>query len=277
MQNRTRISGVMHAVLPTDGIAAIESGSARLSARSCDCHPKCRAIPSISPITRSHLRLHETHFSGDFHVNAKCRASYRKESARARVRSAAAKAARMQRAKTAPRSISPGLVYACATSRSRTRPPRRPLAGGRHSREGHLASHTGAGVRCSHCTRCSRREPAARHPSWDGPPKFIVPLTQMPSLRATARLTLGPSRFALRDLDARGGDLAVRGLYAVRAEHRWARSLSRRGCCPRGSASTTKGSASTFSGSTGGSTKRRGSVMRLTEEDHASRSRIAHP
>jgi hypothetical protein len=48
-------------------------------------------------------------------------------------------------------------------------------------------------------------------------------LTHMPQLAARARLSLGRHRLALRDIAARGGDLAFRGMYAsVAAGHRGA-------------------------------------------------------
>jgi hypothetical protein len=51
-------------------------------------------------------------------------------------------------------------------------------------------------------------------------PKAFSGLTSMPSLLASARLTVGAHQLALRDVDARGGDLALRGRYVVRGDHR---------------------------------------------------------
>jgi hypothetical protein len=45
-------------------------------------------------------------------------------------------------------------------------------------------------------------------------------LTQVPHLLASARLTLGAGRLALRDVNIHGGDVALRGLYAIRDKHR---------------------------------------------------------
>jgi hypothetical protein len=54
------------------------------------------------------------------------------------------------------------------------------------------------------------------HSSW---PR-MVGLTQIPHLAASARVTLGAHRLALDDVDAEGGDVALRGMYAMRDTHR---------------------------------------------------------
>jgi hypothetical protein len=51
-------------------------------------------------------------------------------------------------------------------------------------------------------------------------PKAVVGLTDMPHLLATVRLIGAAHELALLDLDARGGDLELRGSYAVRDGHR---------------------------------------------------------
>ncbi|MDP9151319.1 MAG: hypothetical protein M3O36_15460 [Myxococcota bacterium] len=53
-----------------------------------------------------------------------------------------------------------------------------------------------------------------------GLPKMFVGLVRMPQLSASARLTMGARRVALRDLDAHGGDLSIRGVYVLGQEHR---------------------------------------------------------
>ncbi len=54
----------------------------------------------------------------------------------------------------------------------------------------------------------------------NGLPKIFVGLTRMPHLSATARLTMGARRVALRDLAARGGDLSIDGTYVLGQDHR---------------------------------------------------------
>ncbi len=53
----------------------------------------------------------------------------------------------------------------------------------------------------------------------DSLPRFLVGLTDMPRLHASAQLDLAPGRLVLSALDARGGDIAVRGVYVVRNDH----------------------------------------------------------
>jgi hypothetical protein len=54
----------------------------------------------------------------------------------------------------------------------------------------------------------------------DSLPRFLVGLTDMPRLRGSAQLDLAPGLLVLSSLDARGGDIAVRGAYVVRDDHR---------------------------------------------------------
>ena len=51
-------------------------------------------------------------------------------------------------------------------------------------------------------------------------PRFVVPLIAMPGLRASVRLVAAADQLAMLDLDARGGNVALRGSYAVRGAHR---------------------------------------------------------
>jgi hypothetical protein len=53
----------------------------------------------------------------------------------------------------------------------------------------------------------------------DSLPRFLVGLTDMPRLHGSAQLDLAPGLFVLSALDARGGDIAVRGVYVVRDDH----------------------------------------------------------
>jgi hypothetical protein len=50
----------------------------------------------------------------------------------------------------------------------------------------------------------------------DSLPRFVVGLIAMPGLRASTRAVVAPHQLALLDLDARGGNVAVRGSYAAR-------------------------------------------------------------
>lgn len=53
----------------------------------------------------------------------------------------------------------------------------------------------------------------------DSLPRFLVGLTDMPRLHGSAELDLAPGLLVLSSLDARGGDIAVRGAYVVRDDH----------------------------------------------------------
>ena len=53
----------------------------------------------------------------------------------------------------------------------------------------------------------------------DSLPRFLVGLTDMPRLHGSAQLDLAPGLLVLSSLDARGGDIAVRGAYVVRDDH----------------------------------------------------------
>jgi hypothetical protein len=60
-------------------------------------------------------------------------------------------------------------------------------------------------------------------------PKIALALTDMSSLRASARVVAAPDELALLDLDAHGGDLALRGSYAVRHRHRRGALVAKKG------------------------------------------------
>jgi hypothetical protein len=53
----------------------------------------------------------------------------------------------------------------------------------------------------------------------DSLPRFLVGLTDMPRLQGSAQLDLAPGLLVLSALDARGGDIAVRGTYVARDDH----------------------------------------------------------
>jgi len=55
---------------------------------------------------------------------------------------------------------------------------------------------------------------ADARPALRGLPDIVAKLVEMPGLRASARLHVGANGFAVQDLRARGGDVAVRGDYA---------------------------------------------------------------
>jgi hypothetical protein len=54
----------------------------------------------------------------------------------------------------------------------------------------------------------------------DSVPKFLVGLADMPRLEAYARVRLAPHAFVVSDVSASGGDVAVRGAYAIHGEDR---------------------------------------------------------
>jgi hypothetical protein len=49
----------------------------------------------------------------------------------------------------------------------------------------------------------------------NGFPKILAGLVSMPHLSGFAHLTMAPDRVAVHDLDARGGELSLQGLYVV--------------------------------------------------------------
>jgi hypothetical protein len=51
-------------------------------------------------------------------------------------------------------------------------------------------------------------------------PKILVAITDVPRLVGSARLTVGANQFAILDLDAGGGDVALRGSYAAIGDQR---------------------------------------------------------
>ncbi|MGZ3455680.1 MAG: hypothetical protein ACXVEF_39110 [Polyangiales bacterium] len=51
-------------------------------------------------------------------------------------------------------------------------------------------------------------------------PKIVLRITDVPHLDASARLVVAPHELGLLDLDARGGNFALRGSYATRNGHR---------------------------------------------------------
>ncbi|AKU96752.1 hypothetical protein AKJ09_03416 [Labilithrix luteola] len=51
------------------------------------------------------------------------------------------------------------------------------------------------------------------------PPMIVRRLTMVPHFEAHARVSAGPSRIVVHELQAHGGDLAVHGLVGLRAEH----------------------------------------------------------
>jgi hypothetical protein len=59
-------------------------------------------------------------------------------------------------------------------------------------------------------------------------PRFVVRLIAMPGLRASVRLVAAADQLAMLDLDARGGNVALRGSYAVRGAHRRGAIIARK-------------------------------------------------
>jgi hypothetical protein len=62
----------------------------------------------------------------------------------------------------------------------------------------------------------------------DSLPRFVIGLIAMPGLRASARVVASAHQLAMLDLDARGGDVAIRGSYAERDDHRRAAIVARK-------------------------------------------------
>jgi len=79
-------------------------------------------------------------------------------------------------------------------------------------------------------------------------PKVLADLTHTPHLSASTRFTVGPHYFSLRQVDAHGGDLAVRGIYAVRDEHRHGAFIVEKGVLSVGIAMSDAGTHVRFFG-----------------------------
>ncbi|WP_394822211.1 hypothetical protein [Pendulispora albinea] len=195
----------LQTILPGDGIVAIESGAAHLSADLAMAGDRNVAHGTADlALSRSRLRLNETHFAGDFRVIA-----------RAHTTGAAG-------------SVFGGPILDLSGSRVQMRHVEVTHATTEASHWYGDAMLPGAIFRIAPEPRLDARilldardaNPLLAILLRDGPPKILGELAKMPRLVAAGRLILAPQHFALRRLDARGGDLAVRGLYAVKGEHR---------------------------------------------------------
>jgi hypothetical protein len=98
-------------------------------------------------------------------------------------------------------------------------------------------------------------------------PRLVVGLTDMPRLVASSRVTMGMDRLALVDVDARGGDVALRGSYATRGTRREGGFVGRKWFVSAGFGVHDEGTWLRLFGLDGWLRDRRGAVMKLLEAE----------
>jgi hypothetical protein len=96
-------------------------------------------------------------------------------------------------------------------------------------------------------------------------PGLVVRLTDMPRLVARSHVTLGVDRLAITDVDARGGDVALRGSYATRGTRREGGFVGRKAFISAGFGVNDGGTWVRFFGLDGWLRDRRGAVVELLE------------
>jgi hypothetical protein len=196
------------ALLAPGGPLAIESGAARVTADVSVSATQHSASGGVD-VTLSHggIRLNETRFSGDFHLFAGVRdfdpdrsildlSGVRFDMRDVEVRGASATTAAWNGNVSVSRAslrLDPELRFAGAVFLDAR--DARPL----------LAMLFGSGF-----------------------PKILVRLTDMPHLVASAWLSVGKGRLALLDINAGGGDVGLRGSYAIRGRRRRGAVIARK-------------------------------------------------
>jgi hypothetical protein len=190
----------LQALLPADDIVTIESGRGRVSAdvELSGSQRKATGIVDVV-LTHSGVRFHETHFVGDFHAIAHVDGVDVEQ---------------------------PGVDLAGSTLEMR------------NVRVTNASTETSSWHGDALLRKGTLRwDPQPELDAWltldardanpllaallrNDLPKVFTGLTSVPSLLASARFTVWAHQMALRDVDARGGDLALRGLYVIRGDHR---------------------------------------------------------
>jgi hypothetical protein len=190
----------LQALLPADGIVTIESGHGRASADVELSGSKGKANGVVDVVlAHSGVRFHETHFVGDFRAIAHVD-GFDVEQPTVDLSGSTLEMRNVQvtNASTETSSWSGDALLQKATFRWDPQP----------EFDAWLALDA------------RDASPLLAALLRNDLPKVFAGLTNMPSLLASARLTVGAHHLALRDVDARGGDLALHGLYVIRGDHR---------------------------------------------------------
>jgi hypothetical protein len=191
---------VLERFMPANSILAVESGRARVSA-NLEVSSTRRTAQGRLDVDLAHtgIRFNETHLAGNFKVSAQLlgydpdQDLFEVSGSRVTMRDV-----QVTNASTSTLQWQGDAVFKEATFRLRPRP----------ELEGRLT------------VEALDASPILAILLGNGLPKIFVGLTRMPHLSASARLTLGASHVALRDLDAHGGDLSIEGIYVLGQGHR---------------------------------------------------------
>ena len=189
----------LQVLLPADGILTIESGRVHVSA-DAELSASKRTATAIVDVVLAHagVRFHEVHLLGDFHVVARVQ-SFDPDQG---VVDLSGSTLEMRN------------VYVTNASTEASR-----WGGDAVMRNATLRLATSE-LDTSLTLDAYDASPILAVILQNDLPSIVAGMTSMPRLRASTRLTVGTHQFAFRDVDARGGNLALRGCYVVRGEHR---------------------------------------------------------
>ncbi len=190
----------LQAMMPKDGVLAIESGAARLDA---DVHLSSAAKSGNGRVnvtlTNAGIRLNETHFAGDFVVAGQVRGF---DPARSLIDIAGSRI-----------SMRDVAVVGSSTDTERWH-------GDIMLQQATLRLDDAPQLDADVTLDARDASPILAILLKDSLPKIFAGLTHMPRLGGNALLTLGGHTLALRNVVAQGGDIEVRGLYAVQGDHK---------------------------------------------------------
>ncbi|MGO8994594.1 MAG: hypothetical protein ACLQVI_14860 [Polyangiaceae bacterium] len=199
----------LNAFLPSPAILAVESGHAILSADISTSPPQRQASGSIDVLLADGgVRLHKTRLSGDFGVAVHLHGfdleteSADLEGSRVQIRSL-----RVTGASTDTSAWSGDFVLQSGTLRLEPHP----------KLEGDLT------------LEARDASPLLAILFRDSLPSLVAGLTKMPSFTAVTHVAIEPESLVVSDLFASGGDLALRGTYALRGEDRDAAFVVQKG------------------------------------------------
>ncbi len=190
----------LEALMPDESIVAIESGSARVSGDLEMSSTDRSAGGSIDiALPQAGIRFHETHLAGNFDVSVRL-AGYEPETNRFDVSGThfAMREVQVTNASTEASRWQGDVVLKDAT----------------------LALDPSPELEGEVSVEARDASPVLAMLLGNGLPKVFAGLTSMPHLSGKARLTMGSRRFAIRDLDVRGGDIALDGTYVVQGDQR---------------------------------------------------------
>jgi hypothetical protein len=198
----------LNTFLPSPQILAVESGSAVLTgAIETGADHKARGELDVL-LARGGLRLHDTHFLGDFALRA-----------RARDIEASTDVIDLEGSSLAMRNVT---VTGATTDTSAWQ-------GDLVLQEGSL--HLAGTPRLEGDFTLDARDanPLLAMLLRDTAPKFVAALTQMPHLSVSTHLVVEPKMMVVSDLFGGGGDLALRGVYVVKGDDRRAAFVVQKG------------------------------------------------